>query len=296
MGGILATVGMFDGFHSGHRFLLDFICREAKAEGLSTTVVTFANHPLSVVRPDDTPRLLSTPDEKKQLLLDAGIDNVVMLKFTPELRNMTARQFIKMLRDKYGVTHLAMGFNNSFGNDRTLTFDDFSLIGQEAGVKIIALPEYKDHGLKVSSSVVRRLIAGGDITTASKLLGRRVSLSGKVVHGRSIGHTIGFPTANIEPYNNEKIIPGNGVYAAVTRINGKIYRTMVNIGLRPTFKPEDPCIFIEAHIDGFDGNLYDSTITVEFTGRLRDEMKFKSVDELKNQLHKDLDNLRLIHI
>lgn len=127
---VLATVGMFDGLHAGHRFLLDFICREAKKEGLTTKVITFANHPLSVVRPADAPRLISSPDEKKQLLLEAGIDDVVMLHFTSALRNMTARQFIGMLRDDYGVTHLAMGFNNSFGNDRTLKFDDFQKIGK----------------------------------------------------------------------------------------------------------------------------------------------------------------------
>lgn len=292
--GILATVGMFDGLHAGHRFLLDFICSEAKKEGLTTKVITFANHPLSIVRPADAPRLLSSPDEKRQLLRAAGVDEVVMLQFTPELRSMSARQFIEMLRDDYGVTHLAMGFNNSFGNDRTLTFDDFKQIGHDAGVRIIAMPEYKDHGQKVSSSVVRRLIGSGDISTAARMLGRPVSLTGSVVHGRSIGHTIGFPTANIEPDFPDKIIPAKGVYAAVTDIDGKRYRAMVNIGMRPTFKPDDSRVFIEAHIDGFDGDLYDSIITVKFISRLRDELKFDSVDQLKNQLHKDLANLRSI--
>ena len=294
MGGTLATVGMFDGLHSGHRFLLDFICREAKAEGLSTTVVTFANHPLSVVRPHDTPRLLSSPDEKKQLLTGAGIDNVVMLKFTPELRNMTAHQFIEMLRDNYGITHLAMGFNNSFGNDRSLTFDDFHRIGQEAGVKIIAMPEYRDHGHRVSSSVVRRLVSAGDINSVTTMLGRRYSLTGEVVHGRRVGHTIGFPTANINPSFPLKIIPANGVYTAITNIDGKTYRAMVNIGMRPTFESETPSMSIEAHIDGLDRELYGSTITLEFTSRLRNEMKFNSVDELKSQLSVDLKALRAI--
>ena len=294
--GVLATVGMFDGVHAGHRFLLDFISQEAARRNLSTQVITFTNHPLSIVRPEAAPKLLSSPEQKLGLILSNGIDDIVMLDFTPELQNLSAQQFIKLLRDNFGVTHLAMGFNNSFGNDRSLKFEDFQKIGKEAGIEIIQTPEYTDNNNKVSSSVIRRLINDGDVASASKLLGRKFSLTGKVVHGRNVGHTIGFPTANLAPEFPQQIIPAKGVYAGTVNIDGTTYKTMVNIGVRPTFDSQDQTVSIEAYIDRFNGNLYDKTITINFTDRLRDEMKFESVDQLKQQLSTDLQNLRQIPI
>ena len=294
--GVLATVGMFDGVHAGHRFLLDFISQEAARRNLSTQVITFTNHPLSIVRPESAPKLLSSPEQKLDLILSNGIDDIVMLDFTPELQNLSAQQFIKLLRDNFGVTHLAMGFNNSFGNDRSLKFEDFQKIGKEAGIEIIQTPEYTDNNNKVSSSVIRRLINDGDVASASKLLGRKFSLTGKVVHGRNVGHTIGFPTANLAPEFPQQIIPAKGVYAGTVNIYGTTYKTMVNIGVRPTFDSQDQTLSIEAYIDRFNGNLYDKTITINFTDRLRDEMKFNSIDQLKQQLSTDLQNLRQIPI
>lgn len=290
--GVLATVGMFDGVHAGHRFLLDFISQEAARRNLSTQVITFTNHPLSIVRPESAPKLLSSPEQKLDLILSNGIDDIVMLDFTPELQNLSAQQFIKLLRDNFGVTHLAMGFNNSFGNDRSLKFEDFQKIGKEAGIEIIQTPEYTDNNNKVSSSVIRRLINDGDVASASKLLGRKFSLTGKVVHGRNVGHTIGFPTANLAPEFPQQIIPAKGVYAGTVNIDGTTYKTMVNIGVRPTFDSQDQTVSIEAYIDRFNGNLYDKTITINFTDRLRDEMKFNSIDQLKHQLTTDLSTLR----
>ena len=290
--GVLATVGMFDGVHAGHRFLLDFISQEAARRNLSTQVITFTNHPLSIVRPESAPKLLSTPEQKLDLILSNGIDDIVMLDFTPELQNLSAQQFIKLLRDNFGVTHLAMGFNNSFGNDRSLKFEDFQKIGKEAGIEIIQTPEYTDNNNKVSSSVIRRLINDGDVASASKLLGRKFSLTGKVVHGRNVGHTIGFPTANLAPEFPQQIIPAKGVYAGTVNIDGTTYKTMVNIGVRPTFDSQDQTLSIEAYIDRFNGNLYDKTITINFTDRLRDEIKFNSIDQLKQQLSTDLSTLR----
>ena len=294
--GVLATVGMFDGVHAGHRFLLDFISQEAARRNLSTQVITFTNHPLSIVRPESAPKLLSSPEQNLDLILSNGIDDIVMLDFTPELQNLSAQQFIKLLRDNFGVTHLAMGFNNSFGNDRSLKFEDFQKIGKEAGIEIIPTPEYTDNNNKVSSSVIRRLINDGDVASASKLLGRKFSLTGKVVHGRNVGHTIGFPTANLAPEFPQQIIPAKGVYAGTVNIDGTTYKTMVNIGVRPTFDSQDQTLSIEAYIDRFNGNLYDKTITINFTDRLRDEMKFNSIDQLKQQLSTDLQNLRQIPI
>ena len=283
---------MFDGVHAGHRFLLDFISQEAARRNLSTQVITFTNHPLSIVRPESAPKLLSTPEQKLDLILSNGIDDIVMLDFTPELQNLSAQQFIKLLRDNFGVTHLAMGFNNSFGNDRSLKFEDFQKIGKEAGIEIIQTPEYTDNNNKVSSSVIRRLINDGDVASASKLLGRKFSLTGKVVHGRNVGHTIGFPTANLAPEFPQQIIPAKGVYAGTVNIDGTTYKTMVNIGVRPTFDSQDQTLSIEAYIDRFNGNLYDKTITINFTDRLRDEIKFNSIDQLKQQLSTDLSPLR----
>ncbi|MDE5809886.1 MAG: bifunctional riboflavin kinase/FAD synthetase [Muribaculaceae bacterium] len=294
--GVLATVGMFDGVHAGHRFLLDFISQEAARRNLSTQVITFTNHPLSIVRPESAPKLLLSPEQKLDLILSNGIDDIVMLDFTPELQNLSAQQFIKLLRDNFGVTHLAMGFNNSFGNDRSLKFEDFQKIGKEAGIEIIQTPEYTNNNNKVSSSVIRRLINDGDVASASKLLGRKFSLTGKVVHGRNVGHTIGFPTANLAPEFPQQIIPAKGVYAGTVNIDGTTYKTMVNIGVRPTFDSQDQTLSIEAYIDRFNGNLYDKTITINFTDRLRDEMKFNSIDQLKQQLSTDLQNLRQIPI
>ncbi|MDE7369278.1 MAG: riboflavin biosynthesis protein RibF, partial [Muribaculaceae bacterium] len=251
--GVLATVGMFDGVHAGHRFLLDFISQEAARRNLSTQVITFTNHPLSIVRPEAAPKLLSSPEQKLDLILSNGIDDIILLDFTPELQNLSAQQFLKLLRDNFDVTHLAMGFNNSFGNDRTLKFEDFKRIGKETGIEIIQTPEYTDNNNKVSSSVIRRLINDGDVASASKLLGRKFSLTGKVVHGRNVGHTIGFPTANLAPEFPQQIIPAKGVYAGTVNIDGTDYKTMVNIGVRPTFASSDKSLSIEAYIDNFTG-------------------------------------------
>ncbi|MDE5573590.1 MAG: bifunctional riboflavin kinase/FAD synthetase, partial [Muribaculaceae bacterium] len=291
-----ATVGMFDGVHAGHRFLLDFISQEAARRNLSTQVITFTNHPLSIVRPEAAPKLLSSPEQKLDLILSNGIDDIILLDFTPELQNLSAQQFLKLLRDNFDVTHLAMGFNNSFGNDRTLKFEDFKRIGKETGIEIILIPEFTEKNNKVSSSVIRRLINDGDVASASKLLGRKFSLTGKVVHGRNVGHTIGFPTANISPSFDSQIIPAKGVYAGKINIDGTDYKTMVNIGVRPTFDSSDKSLSIEAYIDNFTCNLYDKTLTIQFINRLRDEMKFASIDQLKHQLTTDLQNLRQIPI
>lgn len=281
-----ASVGMFDGFHRGHQFLIDFLGRHA--DGERPLLFTFPNHPLQLVRPADTPRLLTTPDEKRSLLEDTGAD-VVFLPFDHSLRTLTSRQFLEMIRDRYDVGRLIVGYNNHFGNDRDKNLADYQEIGRVIGVEVIGAPQFAD--VAVSSSAIRALIADGDVEAAAELLGRRYALSGLVVHGRRLGREIGFPTANIA-VDASKLLPLSGVYAADAILpDGTVGRAVLNIGRRPTVETFGATT-VEVHIDGFDGDLYGKPLTVALIGRLRDERRFDSLDALAAQLRLDLEQTR----
>lgn len=287
----IAAVGMYDGVHLGHRFLIDYLTLEAHSRGLSPAVVTFASHPLSVVRPEDAPQLLMGRDEKLHRLEMAGADDVIVLDFDEKMRRMSARAFLNMLHRKWGIDALVVGFNNRFGHDRVDGIDQYREIGAEIGMEIIEAPEYRGTGSPVSSSVIRGFISEGKVDQAAVALGRPYAIIGTVVPGRQIGRTLGFPTANISPDTEQaQCIPATGVYAAMTTTPDGVARpTILNIGRRPTVEGDDENapVTIEAHILDYAGYLYGEKLRVEFIKRIRDERRFDSLDKLRKAIASD---------
>lgn len=279
---------MFDGVHLGHQYLISQLkehCDEAVA-------VTFTNHPLWVIKGEREPRLLSTPAEKSGLLGALDV-SPVLLPFDEQLRHMTAEEFIRMLAREHGIDRLVLGFNNSIGSDRRTAADDNALCNA-TGVEIIRATELPGD-IKVNSSAIREMVAAGDVKHAAALLGRNYTLNGTVVHGKKLGRTIGFPTANIDVDSADKLIPALGVYAAdAITTDGRKYRAVVNIGRRPTVDNPAASVTIEAHLDGFTGSLYDQPLTLHFLDRLRGERKFADLDELKAAIASDLNRARAL--
>lgn len=286
--GRIAAVGMFDGVHLGHQFLIDFMRREGEARGLVPTAFTFSPHPLAVIRPGSHPRLLSTVPARRDLLLEAGAAYVEVIDFDEDTRRLTAAEFLAMLHDRYNVRALVLGFNNHFGSDRPEGVVPYREIGATLGVDVVQAPGYCGGGAPVSSSIIRGRVAAGDVSGAAAGLGRPYSLSGKVVGGKQLGRTIGFPTANIEVESPDLLIPANGVYACEAVLaDGSAYAAMTNIGQRPTVDAEGAPVSIEAHLLGYDGDLYGEKLVVRFWERIRDERRFDSVAALRRQLEDD---------
>lgn len=284
----VATVGFFDGVHGGHRFLLNEVITEARREQSISVVVTFNEHPRKVLKSDFQPRLLTTLEEKLELLDTTGIDACVVLDFTPELSQLTAQEFItRVLHRDLRVKTLFVGHDHRFGHNREEGFDEYQQYGKELGISVIKAEQFVlDGGEHFSSSQIRKALLEGDILLANTLLTYPYMFMGKVIGGYKNGRKIGFPTANIWFESKEKIIPAVGVYAVYVYLKGHKYKGMMNIGYRPTFSA-DNTLSMEVHIIDFDSDIYDQKIQVECMSRIRDEMKFNGVDELVAQLKKD---------
>lgn len=286
----VATIGFFDGVHLGHRFLIQQVKIAAAQNGWSSTIITFPVHPRQVIQSEFQPQLLSTLEEKIELLSATGIDNCVLLPFTKKLSQLTAWQFMQMLHDQYQVRMLVIGYDHRFGHNRTETFEDYCRYGQELGIHVIQAMAYTQEQDNVSSSAIRRALQTGDIKTANHFLGYHYHLEGTVVDGYKVGRKIGFPTANLKVDFPYKLIPSVGVYAVSVHLNGQTYKGMLNIGHRPTLNNGEN-LSIEVHILDFDDNIYHQKIRLEFIDFLRPEAKFNSVDELIEQMHKDKENI-----
>lgn len=278
-----AVVGTFDGVHLGHSFLLESLRSQAARRGLQPMVVTFADHPLKQIAPDRVPPGLMSVERRRSLLQAEGVE-VVVLDFNSRLRSLTAAQFLEMLHNRYGVELFLLGFNNRIGSDR---LGAESLAGKTiGGVEVLAADEHPQ--LCVSSSLVRAALSRGDVEEAAQMLGRPYSIEGKIVTGKQLGRTIGFPTANLLP-DPTTAIPAVGVYAG--EMLG--YPAVINIGHRPTVEGRnDAPLSIEAHLIGFSGDLYGRTAELTFIRRLRGEKRFESLDALKTQIQKDIDHAR----
>lgn len=285
----IAAVGVFDGVHLGHRFLMRELCRIGHERGMEPVAVTFVNHPLEIVAPEKAPERLLSVEERCDRLRQAGATDVVLLRFTPELCAMTAAEFMAMLHCDYSVDALLLGFNNRIGSDGPYTLEEYRRQGVDAGLEVIGAPEYAGSGAPVSSSLVRRLVAAGDVAGACGKLGYHYVVSGSVVNGRRLGRTIGFPTANVEPGDHSAVMPACGVYAAYAAVDGREWPAMVNIGRRPTVDVPDAPMSVEANLIGFEGDLYGRRIDLRLIERIRDERRFGSVDELAAQLSHDRD-------
>ena len=291
----VATIGFFDGVHCGHRFLIEQVREAAASRGLASAVITFPEHPRAVMHPDFHPELLSTCNEKLELLAQTGIDRCVLLDFTPELAALSARQFMEMLHGQYAIRALVIGYDHRFGHGRSEGFDDYVRYGNELGMEVLPAEAYhlpaSDCPLPVCSSSVRRLLREGDVASAARYLGYPYFLNGIVVGGFRMGRRIGYPTANLQVNDECKIIPARGVYAVRVEVDGCIYGGMLNIGCRPTFD-NGANTTIEAHIFDFKSDIYNHSLRLFFVQRIRSERKFASVEELVAQLHQDAETAR----
>lgn len=291
----VATIGMFDGVHKGHRFVLEHICEQAKARQLASMVITFDRHPREVVQTDWKPLLLTTFEERMKLLGETGVDYCVVLPFTKELAALSARDFMLLMQERLGVKVLMTGYDNRFGHHRHETFEDYVRYGEEIGMEVKGLspcPSPKREGSMVSSSLIRQLLAEGKVSEAMECLSYPYRLTGKVVKGEHIGTTLGFPTANLQVNDSRKLIPAPGVYAVTCKkstTNSQRLLGMMNIGTRPTFGTHAQTL--EVHLLDYEGDLYGKEITVSFIKRLREERRFDNEEELKTQLKEDADSV-----
>ncbi|HEX7070374.1 MAG TPA: bifunctional riboflavin kinase/FAD synthetase [Rhodothermales bacterium] len=291
----VVTVGTFDGVHLGHQALLRYVLGRAADRGGRSTVVTFEPHPREVVH-GEAVRLLSTLDERAELIREQGIDLVVAVRFTPEFARMSAEDFVRnVLVRQIGLQEIVIGYDFSFGRGREGDARLLRQIGQESGFTVDVLPAEIVDAHVVSSSAIRDLLVEeGDVAGAKRLLGRRYALSAEVVRGDGRGRTIGYPTANLRPLDTRKVVPKQGVYAVRVKSSGSPdwYGAMMNIGRRPTFGGND--LQIEAHLFDFEADLYGATLTVEFVERMREERRFSSVEDLVQQLSRDEERCRAV--
>lgn len=282
-----ATIGAFDGVHRGHRFLIDSVKTVAMREHCSSAVVTFATPPQQVINPEFRPQLISTFEEKMELLAAMGVDKCIVLDFNKQLAGYSAQQFMRdILKNQFGVAHLVIGYDHRFGHNRSEGFSDYVRYGKEMGMTVESVSAFQWQGRIISSSVIRQLLLDGDIDAANDALGYPYYIKGVVSEGHQVGRTIGFPTANVRLDNNDKIIPKVGVYAVRVEIDGIEYNGMLNIGNRPTVDNGDD-ISIEVNIFDFDKDIYRSPIKVSFIKYIRPEQKFANIVELENQLKLD---------
>lgn len=269
--------------HRGHRFLLSQLRATAEREGLESAVVTFREHPKMLLT-GQSPALLTTTEERLRLLSQTGIDHLICLDFAA-VQQLTAEAFMRLLHEQYGVDILLMGYDHRFGSDRLVAIDDYIARGEAAGIRV-RLQEQAPAGA-VSSTRIRRALQAGHISEANELLGYAYTLSGTVVHGRGLGHQLGFPTANIEP-EALKLIPAPGVYATRICFSDENL-SITNIGSNPTVGNTDTTI--ETHIPDFRGDLYGRHVTLTFLRRIRGEQRFPSLDALRRQIAADIRQL-----
>jgi len=278
------TIGFFDGVHLGHRFLVSELSKLAKEKGLDSAVLTFRTHPRQVLHSDYIPSLLTTAEEKIELLQSTGVDYIVMTEFTQELSQLSAKEFMRMLHDNLNVCCLMIGYDHRFGHNRSESFEDYVRFGKEIGIEVVQSSSLVVDEINVSSSAVRKAISEGDVAHANQLLGRKYTLAGEIVKGFQVGRTIGYPTANIA-YDGCRMLPKDGVYAATLSVDNNPYNAMLYIGSRPTVNTGK--ISVEAYLFDFSGDIYGKKVTVSFVERVRESIKFDSVEELKEQLKKD---------
>ena len=283
------TIGVFDGVHRGHVHLLRRLTSEAKNAGLFSGVVTFKNHPKTVLRPDFETNYISDLDERVRLLKEHGIDFVVAVTFDRDLAQLPSEQFLARLSDRLRMKSLVVGPDFAMGHKRDGTLETLPLIGSRLGFtfKSVGLLKKRDHPVK--STVIRNLIAEGDVELVSQMLGRNFSTTGTVVDGLKRGRTLGFPTANLEVPNGYAA-PGDGIYATWADLESGRYMAATSIGTRPTFQEGGRTI--EAFLLDFSDDIYGQTLRLEFVKRLRGEEKYDSVDALLAQINKDVHQTR----
>ncbi len=284
--GAAITVGTFDGVHRGHWAVLQRLCAVAREDGLHSVLVTFDPHPLKIVRPESAPRLLTTPNEKKEILALSGLDYAVFLSFTRSLSRYLPEEFVRdVLLARFALQRLVVGYDHGFGRDRSGDADTIRAIGERYGFAVEVVEPALMNREAISSSRIRSALQKGDVQRAAQGLGRPYSVTGVVVHGEERGRRLGFPTANVTIGHGDKLLPRDGIYAV--RAASRTYQGpgLLHLGPRPTFRGSPPSI--ELHLLEFEGDLYGDLVQVEFLRRLRDVQPFASASELVEQMRRD---------
>jgi len=281
------TIGSFDGVHLGHQQVLKQLNILASEVSGESVVFTFSPHPVKVLHPDKEFVLLTTIEEKIELFKKAGIKHLILFPFTKEFSQLSYKEFVKsILVEKLCIKTLLIGYDNTIGKNKEGNYNQLTSLSKELNFNVAMQQEITFDEKELSSTYIRNLLTEGKLLEASKLLGYPYIISGTVIHGQQLGNKLGFPTANLLPYDN-KFIPGNGVYAILIEHKNISYKGMMNIGIRPTIEDYTNTPVIEAHLFDFKGNLYGDFIKISIIRKLRDEHKFNSIDALRAQLKKD---------
>lgn len=279
------SLGMFDGVHLGHLSIIAHLKSAAQMRQYESAILTFWPHPRLVFNPQEELKLLNTLEEKTQLLEEAGIDLLFLKAFDEAFRSLTGEEFIRqILVQQLNVKYLVIGHDHVFGKDKSGNFELLQKLSQELGYEVVQLEAVKDREINISSTKIRNSLAKGDILAANAMLGYAYPVSGKVVHGKKLGRTIGYPTANLE-VDALKLLPKKGAYIVEVYLKGQFYKGMLSIGTNPTVNGEK--LTTEVYLLDFDGDLYGETLTVKFRDFLHEEIKFNSLEELIQRLDED---------
>jgi len=284
-GGSVLTLGVFDGVHRGHRYLIDRLKDEARRRDLTSAVITFMNHPRTVLQPDSETTYISPVTQRIDLLDSTGVGRVVPCQFTPELSKLTYQEFATMLKRRLGMRGLVVGPDFAMGKDRGGNTQTLTEFGRESGFIVHIVNPLREHAEVVSTTEVRRCLLDGDMNRAEVLLGRPHSLIGSIIAGDRRGRTLGFPTANLL-VGQEIALPVDGIYCTVAHVEDKRHPSVTSIGVRPTFGELGRTI--ETFIIDFDGDLYGKSMKIEVLQRIREEIRFSDVDALVNQMKSDV--------
>jgi len=289
----VVTVGFFDGVHLGHQAVLDTTVTRARERGVRSVAVTFDRHPREVLTPGKEPRLLTTVERKAALIEDAGIDVLLVLEFTPDFSRVPAEDFVRVvLVDGVHAVHAAMGENFTFGYKAMGTVESLKDLGAPYGLTAESVPLIEVDGRTISSTSVRDALAGGDLAWPLVALGRRWSLDGEVISGHGRGKGLGFPTANLRTWPR-LLLPGQGIYAGIAELDGRRYRTSIDVGTNPTFGTEP--LHTEAFLLDYEGDdLRGQPLSIGFWERLRDEIRYDSVEELVAAIGVDVERTRAL--
>ena len=284
--GAVLTIGIFDGVHGGHRRILERIRQNARDTHGESVILTFHPHPRSVLGGTPVP-LLQTPEEKIQTLEALGIDHLIIVPFTAAFASMPASVYVRdVLINPIHPKRIIIGYDHQFGKNREGNYRLLEQVSQQYGFDLEEITAEEINDCAISSTQIRNALNEGDVSSAAQLLGRPYSISGVVVHGEQRGRLLGFPTANLQVSHNDKLIPANGVYVVETMYDGMLFRGMMNIGHQPTFHAVQSQK-LEVHVIDQALDLYGKNLTIRFLGRLRNEHKFGSRDELVAQLERD---------
>ena len=290
-GETLLTIGVFDGVHAGHRYLLKELQQRAAERKLLSGVITFSPHPQSVLHPHNQLPWLSSLEDRVGTLQELGINIVTVLTFTPKLAQLSAQEFISLVKKHLRMQGILVGPDFALGQGREGNINLLRALGREMKFSVEVIPPFTINGEVVSSTLIRQALVQGDMRKVERLMGRYFYLGGEVITSDKRGRVLGFPTANLD-IRPQQALPGNGIYATIAQVDGKQFPSATNVGIRPTFGEGEKRV--ETHLLNYKGELYGKDIKIEFVQKLRDEQRFPSSEELKAQIEKDVREVEAI--